>query len=137
MNAQKTVMLGLTLTAGVASAKWNDVDISRAPLVQVRRETVAGKAASLLPPGKAWKLVWHDEFDGAAIDRTKWMCRESFWGSDFPAFAHDFEGVEMTGETVRLHLLRKGDDFCSPHLHFVRVYDEGMDGTENENSVRN
>ena len=95
---------------------WNDVDISRAPLVQVRRETVAGKAASLLPPGKAWKLVWHDEFDGAAIDRTKWMCRESFWGSDFPAFAHDFEGVEMTGETVRLHLLRKGDDFCSPHL---------------------
>ena len=108
--------VGLALTAGVASAKWNDVDISRAPLVQVRRETVAGKAASLLPPGKTWKLVWHDEFDGAAIDRTKWMCRESFWGSDFPAFAHGFEGVEMTGETVRLHLLRKGDDFCSPHL---------------------
>ena len=102
--------------AKVNPSKWNDVDISKAPLVQERRETVAGKAASLLPPGKAWKLVWHDEFDGAAIDRTKWMCRESFWGSDFPAFAHDFEGVEMTGETVRLHLLRKGDDFCSPHL---------------------
>ena len=44
------------------------------------------------------------------------MCRESFWGQDFPAFAHNFEGVEMTGKTVRLHLLRKGDDFCSPHL---------------------
>lgn len=23
------------------------------------------------PPG--WKLAWHDEFDGAAIDRSKWM----------------------------------------------------------------
>ena len=45
------------------------------------------------------------------------MWRESFWGSGFPAFAHDFEGVEMTGRgTVRLHLVRKGDDFCSPHL---------------------
>ncbi|HRR34133.1 MAG TPA: hypothetical protein P5026_08555 [Kiritimatiellia bacterium] len=22
----------------------------------------------------------------------------------------------MTGETLRLHLIRKGDDFCSPHL---------------------
>ena len=86
-------------------------------------------APSLLPTGRRWKLVWHDEFDGAAIDRTKWMCRESFWGSDFPAFAHDFEGVEMTGETVRLHLLRKGDDILRTRhdaqlasLTAIRIY---------------
>ena len=24
------------------------------------------------PAGKAWKLVWHDEFDGRALDETKW-----------------------------------------------------------------
>ena len=109
-------LLSFPLFPLVCAAAWNDVDIGKAPVVQERRETVAGKAASLLPPGKAWRLVWHDEFDGREIDRTKWMCRESFWGRDFPAFAHGFEGVEMTGETVRLHLLRKGDDFCSPHL---------------------
>lgn len=100
----------------LARAEWNDVDIRKADVVQVATETVAGKAKSLLPPEHKWKLVWNDEFDQKEIDKTKWMCRESFWGQDFPAFAHDFEGVEMTGETVRLHLLRKGDDFCSPHL---------------------
>jgi beta-glucanase (GH16 family) len=25
------------------------------------------------PRGKAWKLVWHDEFDGTALDLTKWV----------------------------------------------------------------
>lgn len=24
------------------------------------------------PQGKAWKLVWHDEFDGRKLDETKW-----------------------------------------------------------------
>ena len=81
-----------------------------------RRFSLPGKAASLLPADGRWNLVWHDEFDGREIDKTKWMCRESFWGEDFPAFAHDFKGVEMTGETMRLHLVREGDDFCSPHL---------------------
>ena len=106
----------VALAALAAEARFVDPEIEKAPVVQVKQAAVPGKADSLLPRGKTWKLVWHDEFDGAEIDKTKWMCRESFWGQDFPAFAHDFEGVEMTGETVKLHLLRKGDDFCSPHL---------------------
>jgi beta-glucanase (GH16 family) len=24
------------------------------------------------PAGKTWKMVWHDEFDGVALDETKW-----------------------------------------------------------------
>ena len=98
-------------------SRFNEIDIKPVSVTEVTASAVAGEAPSLLPPGKAWNLVWHDEFNGTEIDKTKWMCRESFWGADFPAFAHDFEGVEMTGKgTVRLHLLRKGDDFCSPHL---------------------
>ena len=98
-------------------SRFHEIDIAPVPVTEVAVSAVAGEAPSLLPPGKAWNLAWHDEFNGTEIDRTKWMCRESFWGADFPAFAHDFEGVEMTGRgTVRLHLLRKGDDFCSPHL---------------------
>lgn len=92
------------------------VPSDRAPVVEAEVETVAGKHASLLPKGVDWKLVWNDEFDQKEIDRSKWLCRESFWGYDFPAFAHDYEGVEMTGETVKLNLLRKGDDYASPHL---------------------
>ena len=106
------------------------VDISSSPVVQVRTATVAGEAVSLLPSDKKWKLVWHDEFNGPEIDRTKWMCRESFWGADFPAFAHDFEGVEMTGHSVKLHLLRKGNDFSSPHLQTGSLsYDIPKDGS--------
>ena len=97
-------------------AAFTEVSVKDKPVVQVPFKPFADEAPSLLPPNKKWKLVWNDEFNGAEIDKTKWMCRESFWGQDFPAFAHNFEGVEMTGKTVRLHLLRKGDDFCSPHL---------------------
>ena len=99
-----------------AVAIFVDARIETRGPVQVSCASVPGKAPSLLPQGRKWTLVWHDEFDQKEIDRTKWMCRESFWGHDFPAFAHDFEGVEMTGETVRFNLVRKGDDFTSPHL---------------------
>ena len=97
-------------------AAFTEVSVKDKPVVQVPFKPFADEAPSLLPPNKKWKLVWNDEFNGREIDKTKWMCRESFWGQDFPAFAHNYEGVEMTGKTVRLHLLRKGDDFCSPHL---------------------
>ena len=35
----------------------------------------AGQVEDTLPPapvGKAWKLVWHDEFDGRQLDASKW-----------------------------------------------------------------
>lgn len=112
----KVTLLAVSAAALTATAKFVPVDMTVRKPVQVKAETVKGKEPSLLPPGKRWKLVWNDEFDGKEIDRTKWMCRESFWGRDFPAFAHDFEGVEMTGESVKLNLVRHGDDFTSPHL---------------------
>ncbi len=36
------------------------------------------------PNGKTWKLVWHDEFDGAKLDETKWDVpeykrRDGYW----------------------------------------------------------
>ena len=38
-----------------------------------------------LPAGKEWKLTWHDEFDGATLDETKWnrlgdsKRRDGYW----------------------------------------------------------
>ena len=71
---------------------------------------------SLLPVGKQWKLVWHDEFDDTELDRTKWDFRINFWGKRFPAFV-DNEGVVLDGKSnVELHLLKRGDQYCSPQL---------------------
>ena len=42
--------------------------------------TVEGRAPSLLPEGRSFRLVWHDEFDGTALDESKWSYRTNFWG---------------------------------------------------------
>ncbi|HOA73735.1 MAG TPA: glycoside hydrolase family 16 protein [Phycisphaerae bacterium] len=37
------------------------------------------------PPGRTWKLIWHDEFDGDKLDESKWECppdaprRDGWW----------------------------------------------------------
>ena len=61
------------MAALTVEARFVDPEIEKAPVVQVKQAAVPGKADSLLPRGKTWKLVWHDEFDGAEIDKTKWM----------------------------------------------------------------
>jgi hypothetical protein len=72
-------------------------------------------ADSLLPADADWKLVWHDEFDGTELDSSKWGFRRNFWGA--PMKTYTDEGVELDGNSnLKLHLLRKGDDFYSPHL---------------------
>lgn len=76
--------------------------------------TVKEHAPSLLPSDKKWRLVWSDEFDGDALDESKWNYRLNFWGYRSPAFTS--EGVEVSGGTLKINLLRKGDDFCSAHL---------------------
>ena len=54
------------------------VALTEVPITKA--EPVAGRAASLLPAGKTWKLVWNDEFDGAKLDDTKWNYRLHYWG---------------------------------------------------------
>ena len=50
-----------------------------APAAEVKDDLPAA------PTGKAWKLVWHDEFDGPALDETKWQIppdaprRDAWW----------------------------------------------------------
>jgi len=128
----KYVFLTLFAFAGFLTAEaFIRIPFTNAPITLVQQAKVKGKVSSLLPAGKEWKLVFHDEFDQKEIDRSKWMCRESFWGCDFPAFAHAYEGVEMTGETVKLKLLQKGGDFTSPHLQTGSLtYDVPKEGAK-------
>ena len=77
--------------------------------------TDATHAASYLPKEKQWKLVWQDEFDGTALDESKWNYRMHFWG--FPSPTYTKEGVELDGNShLKIHLVRKGDHFYSAHL---------------------
>jgi beta-glucanase (GH16 family) len=66
----------LALTAGVS-------------VISLR--TLAESPAEFMPaapPGKEWKLVWRDEFDGAKLDESKWnrlgdaKRRDGFWIKD-------------------------------------------------------
>jgi hypothetical protein len=69
------------------------VALTEVPITKT--EPVAGRAASLLPADKTWKLVWNDEIDGTKLDDTKWNYRLHYWGYPSPTFTK--EGVELDG----------------------------------------
>lgn len=39
-------------------------------------------ASFLTSPGRLWKLIWHDEFDGTELDQTKWTIGLAWGGTD-------------------------------------------------------
>ena len=81
----------------------------------MKKFDVTGHEPSLVPDGHKWKLVWQDEFDGTELDRSKWGFRLDFWGKRMKTYTE--EGVELDSNShIKLHLLRKGDDFYSPYL---------------------
>ena len=69
---------------------------------------------SYLPRNKKWRLVWRDEFDGNALDESKWNYRLNFWGFRSPTFTT--EGVEVADGKLTIKMVRHGDDFYSAHL---------------------
>ena len=60
------------------------------------------------PDGKAWKLVWNDEFDGTALDESKWEVpecprRDGFWSR---------KAVSLDGKgNLVISALKDGDKF--------------------------
>ena len=66
-NALLGVMVGVMSLCGVVGAATGGG--SRAVA------TVPGRQPSLLPAGREFRLVWHDEFDGDRLDETKWRYR--------------------------------------------------------------
>ena len=80
--------------------------------------TVEGREPSLLPNGKKFKLVWHDEFDGTKLDESKWSYRTNFWGRRAHWFATPDDGcVEVADGKLRLKLKKLPDgQFVSPQL---------------------
>ena len=60
------------------------------------------------PEGKAWKLVWHDEFDGEKLDDSKWDVpegrrRDGFWSR---------KAISLDGHgNLVIRALKEGDKY--------------------------
>lgn len=79
---------------------------------------VAGEAVSFLPADREFKLVWNDEFNGNALDASKWMYRTNFWGRKAHWFATpEDNAVEVRDGKLHMKLVKRPDgQFVSPQL---------------------
>ena len=104
--------------AQVDGTKRGHVTLDSMPVACREATTVEGQAPSLLPEGKAFKLVWHDEFEGSALDESKWSYRTNFWGRNAHWFAKPEDGcVEVKDGVVRLKIKKlPNGQFVSPQL---------------------
>ncbi len=64
------------------------------------------------------RLVWQDEFEGEALDESKWSYRTNFWGRSAAWFARpEDRAVELREGCAHLRIVRRADgSFCSPQL---------------------
>ncbi len=70
---------------------------------------------SQLPPGKKWKLIWNDEFDGTELDTTKWDFRMHIMQNRFETYTD--KGAELDGKgNLLLKLIEKDGQFYSSQL---------------------
>lgn len=92
--------------------------IADLPVVCRSEASVPGEAPSFLPNGRAFRLVWHDEFGGTSLDTTKWGYRTNFWGRSAHWFAKpEDNAVEVRDGLLRLKLVKRPDgQFVSPQL---------------------
>lgn len=79
---------------------------------------VAGCAApsAITPAPRAqWQMVWADEFDGTALDRTKWTPEQSCWGggnSERQCYTDRPDNIRVSGGN--LHLMARKERFTGP-----------------------
>jgi beta-glucanase (GH16 family) len=75
-----------------------------------RSEEASDRLPSL-PEGKTWKLIWHDEFDGAQIDETKWDIRDNVKRKEKGVFMR--EAMALDGQGHLVGTIRKRGDIYS------------------------
>lgn len=67
------------------------------------------------PEGRGWTLVWSDEFDGDALDPTKWAPEESCWGGgneERQCYTGRPENVQVVNGQLRL--IAQAERFTGP-----------------------
>jgi len=72
---------------------------------------------SLLPEGRNWKLVWHDEFDGPSLDRSKWDYRLHMFHQRHETWTDEPGAVTFDGDScIHLNMIRRDGHFFTPAL---------------------
>ena len=81
----------------------------------MQKYEVKDHVPSFLPEGRQWKLVWHDEFDGPELDRSKWGFRLNFWGRPFDAYTD--QGIRFDGKSnLEIHRVERNGCYASAQL---------------------
>ena len=117
----RSVFLFVCCGVTAATLFGDDSSCSSASGVTAECESVVsvpGEAASLLPRGMEFKLVWNDEFAGTELDVSKWNYRTNFWGRRASWFAAPEDGaVEVKDGCAHLKIVKRADgSYCSAQL---------------------
>ena len=75
---------------------------------------VKGHAPSLLPDGYDFELVWSDEFDGNALDTSKWDYRLCMMGKRHPAWTD--KGVKIENGCAVFSIFEENGEIVSSQL---------------------
>lgn len=75
----------------------------------------------------SWKLVWADEFDGVALDETRWTREQSCWGggnNERQCYTNRVENARVDNGV--LVLSARAEEFTGPlyPLHYERLHNE-------------
>lgn len=118
-----TVAVSVVSSCCVFAAKEAPQSLDDFPIECESIAAVEGREASLLPKGRKFTLVWHDEFDGNALDESKWGYRTNFWGRSAHWFATPADhAVEVKDGLLRMKLVKRPDgQFVSPQLQTGEV----------------
>ncbi|MGI6496978.1 MAG: hypothetical protein ACOX5G_13065 [Kiritimatiellia bacterium] len=71
------------------------------PLNTIPCFPVPDREPSLLPEDREWRLAFHDEFDGDALDTTTWSYRTNFGGRRASWFAVPEDGCSFFVDGVQ------------------------------------
>ncbi|MBQ8231702.1 MAG: glycoside hydrolase family 16 protein [Lachnospiraceae bacterium] len=91
--------------------------------------------SSFLPEGKEWKLVWHDEFDGPELDKSKWFYRMYMAGEKHKTYIEDAISFDGNSNIV-FHLIERDGKYYSSTIQTGENFTDRPNG-ESRNMPQN
>ena len=121
MNGERREKLPVSMEANLLKIELDTASMKDGPAIFF--ELIVEKAVSmqnkhvesLLPKGKSWTLVWHDEFDGDTLDESKWSYRLHLMQKRHDTFSDGGCIIDGKGH-ILLPLIEKDGQFFSPQL---------------------
>jgi beta-glucanase (GH16 family) len=95
------------------------------------RPATCGDQALAKADGGTWRCTFDDEFDGTAVDTSKWRIQETAWNgfhSGAECFVNDPDNVSVANGTLRLTVRKERTGFTcgAPKKPYGSQYTSGM-----------